>query len=290
MTDRCRRGKEIIAAATLLIGLGVAGLASGSEPSPADDRTTQDVTLEVRETEGRTRLEARNLRPVPAELLVHDRSSGTEEVIVRILPPLSVTTALDLEGRSGEQAREHVRENYRFVSYMGDPAAIRPDENHLYRLPFKAGKTYRLSQGFHGEQSHNQDTSRYALDFQLEIGEPVHAARAGTVAKVVDWFREAGDRSRIDEANLIVILHDDGTMAHYVHLDHGGALVKEGERVDRGQHIGTSGMTGFTRGPHLHFVVRRERDRAIPVRFEGYENADLSRGGKFRIPSAGTKR
>ncbi|MGQ0799973.1 MAG: M23 family metallopeptidase [Pseudomarimonas sp.] len=72
-------------------------------------------------------------------------------------------------------------------------------------------------------------------------------------------------------------------MAHYVHLAHKRVLVREGERVARGQHIADVRLTGFTRGPHLHFVVRRERDIAIPIRFSGYEGHDLSKRGSFKI-------
>jgi hypothetical protein len=49
-------------------------------------------------------------------------------------------------------------------------------------------------------------------------------------------------------------------------------------------------MTGFTRGPHLHFVVLRERDISVPIRFEGYEDRDLSKPGKFRIDGAANRK
>ena len=272
-----------LAPAAGLVLFGMAAAAAGSESPAPGTKSIEQVKISFRETGAGVVLEAANVKPVAAELIIEERGS-TKAADVRILPPLSTTTIFEFAGRTRAEAADHVRSTYRFVSYMGDPSAIHPDAGHLYRLPFREAKTYRLSQGFDGKESHDRDTSRYALDFQLEIGEPVHAARAGTVVNVVDWFREAGDRSRIDEANLIVVLHDDGTMAHYVHLDHEGALVTEGERVERGQRIGTSGMTGFTRGPHLHFVVRRERDIAVPIRFEGYEDRDLSKPGRFRVP------
>lgn len=257
---------------------------AGWAESPDPERSTNDLTLDMAESVTGAVLSVENLRPMPYELVIERTSSQGTERTTKILGPNSTTTLMEFEGWTRQRAKEYLRDHYRFVGWMGDPTTIDHNDDYLYRLPFREGRRYLLSQGFNGKLSHQSEASRYALDFQLEVGEPVHAAREGLVAKVVDWFDEAGGPESIDRANLIIILHDDGTMAHYVHLEHGGSRVQEGERVIRGQHIGTSGMTGFTRGPHLHFVVRGERDRAIPIRFEGYEDKDLSRRGRFRVP------
>lgn len=55
--------------------------------------------------------------------------------------------------------------------------------------------------------------------------------------------------------NEIIILHSDGTLAEYVHLNKNGAVVKIGDEVVQGQHIGFSGNTDWSKGPHLHFSV-----------------------------------
>ncbi len=57
----------------------------------------------------------------------------------------------------------------------------------------------------------------------------------------------------------VVIRHDFGFNGQrlytiYAHLSE--AKVKIGDRVERGDVIGLSGMTGLTTGPHLHFEVR----------------------------------
>lgn len=266
-----------------LLASGLAG--ASSSHAPALEKATRNVELVTHEEHGRLLLQLRNLRPVAIEVEISSREAPKQPAEYRVLPPKGIVTLFEFEARTREEALAEIRERYRLRSFMGDPTRMRPDLDHRYRLPFAAGRRYRLSQGFHGEQSHTGEASRYALDFQLEIGDPVHAARAGTVVRAVDWFSErVDDRSRIDEVNLIVVEHDDGTLAHYVHLDHDSVRVAEGDKIERGQYIADVGLTGFTRGPHLHFVVCRERDISIPVRFEGYDGTDLSKPGSFRLP------
>ncbi len=255
-----------------------------SSTQATQEPANQNAELDVVESSAGTVIGVRNLRPVAMEVMISAVDEPSSPSEFRVVPALGVVELFRYPGRERQEALAEVAAKWRLQTFMGDPAAIRPDPDHLYRLPFAPGKRYRLSQGFNGRESHLTVESRYALDFQLEVGEAVHAARAGLVVRAVDWFSARVDESRVAEANLVVVAHDDGTMAHYVHLARGSVLVEEGDRVERGQHLADVGLTGFTRGPHLHFVVRRERDVAVPIRFEGYETRDLSRRGTFRLP------
>ncbi|MDO1499989.1 M23 family metallopeptidase [Winogradskyella maritima] len=169
---------------------------------------------------------------------------------------------------------------FTYKGYYGDPSTIKPDLNYKYTLPFSKRKKVKINQGFNGKKSHQSVRSKYALDFGLKIGDTVVASRAGMVVRTISHFKESGDISFINKANKVVIMHTDGTFGNYVHLDFEGVLVSEGDQVSVGQPIGISGNTGYSSGPHLHFVVRREKDIAIPIQFEGYST--IKQGKKYK--------
>jgi murein DD-endopeptidase MepM/ murein hydrolase activator NlpD len=55
--------------------------------------------------------------------------------------------------------------------------------------------------------------------------------------------------------------------------------VVPGQRVERGEYLADSGNTGFTTGPHLHFVVQRNgggRILSVPVEFTGAGDAGIT--------------
>ena len=154
----------------------------------------------------------------------------------------------------------------------GDPHAI--PEDLAYSLPVDENSRWELGQEFNGEYSHNDEQNRYAVDFVVPVGTPVLAARSGTVMETIGSYDRGGQNAKVyaSRANFIRILHDDGSMAMYAHLKENGVLVSPGERVGLGDVIGYSGNTGFSSGPHLHFVLQINtgmRLVSIPFRMVG---------------------
>jgi hypothetical protein len=146
--------------------------------------------------------------------------------------------------------------SFTFNVTVGDHT-VQPDPYH-YGIPLVASDTIKrilVGQGFHGTFSH-QGLLKHCIDFIIPQGTPIVAARDGMVCKVVQHFTEHGkDSSFADKANVIMILHSDGTMSNYSHLIPNGARVRVGQSVNRGQVIGLSGNTGWSTQPHLHFHV-----------------------------------
>lgn len=169
---------------------------------------------------------------------------------------------------------------------MGDPDAV-PDTNFIYFIPFEEGTEHMVNQGYKGSFSHQAGTwIQYSIDFGMNIGTPVCAARDGVVVDVKEDSSWGGLRYRYAKlANYITVYHKDGSFGEYVHLMKNGSLVKPGDSVKKGQIIGFSGNTGFTGGPHLHFMVYKAfymRRETFPTLFLGDNNSLIDPGHKRR--------
>lgn len=161
-----------------------------------------------------------------------------------------------------QPAGEPLQYRHRWV--LGDPGA--QSSGFLYYPPLASGERFVLSQGFNGPFSHFRDSNRYAVDVAMPVGSRVHAARGGLVVEAEDRQPNTSKQAW----NYLRILHDDGTIAVYGHLQQGGIRVREGERVAAGQWVALSGNTGPSTGPHLHFAVQQNvgmKTVSIPFEF-----------------------
>ena len=94
------------------------------------------------------------------------------------------------------------------------------------------------------------------LDISAPQGTPVMAATDGIISF-------AGTES--EYGRLIVIDHGHSFSTVYGHL--GKIQIQAGDKVAKGQVIGTVGLTGNSTGPHLHFEVRVNNNPVNPIRF-----------------------
>ena len=176
---------------------------------------------------------------------------------------------------AGDPARAY-RFSYSYTWLFGDPAA-RPDPNATYRLPFEDGKSLSIAQAPGGPVfTHNTPDSSNAVDIAMPLGTTIVAARAGYVIENVRPF----DSGRLepyflDKSNFVRIMHDDGTWADYAHLQKYSANIYPGMRISAGTPIGLSGSSGYSSGPHLHFVVQRnDGGKVVSVPFRFWNRAD----------------
>ena len=101
------------------------------------------------------------------------------------------------------------------------------------------------------------------IDYSVDRGTPVVASNRGRVALLGEFFF-AG--------RFVALDHGLGLYTLYFHLD--TVAVAESERVERGQALGTVGLTGRTTGPHLHFGAQLGAARIDPATLLNLRLAD----------------
>lgn len=196
-----------------------------------------------------------------------------------VLSPRSKTVVLRLEMLAEGEAPYL---DYAYEYLAGEPGVEhRPSE--AYRLPFAVAANFPVTQAYPNVVTHTTPDAYYAIDFAMPVGTDIFAARDGMVFDVESGNFRGGLDADVGTANLVRILHDDGTYAVYAHLNRNSIRVAPGDFVQRGQYIAESGNSGLSSGPHLHFVVLKNGDmkiESVPVRFTGIDSSAV-------IPSIG---
>jgi murein DD-endopeptidase MepM/ murein hydrolase activator NlpD len=116
--------------------------------------------------------------------------------------------------------------------------------------PFRQMPNSGVMAGFAAERAYFYQGAQ--VDRQFHLGydlastqrAPVPAANAGTVV-LAEYFGIYG--------NTVVVDHGYGVMSLYSHLSSLGVAV--GDKVEKGQSVGQTGLTGLAGGDHLHFGI-----------------------------------
>ena len=97
----------------------------------------------------------------------------------------------------------------------------------------------------------------HGIDFTAPIGTPIYVAVNGVVRKIENSDRGYG--------NHVLIDHGFGYETLYAHLHK--IEVTEGQKLVRGEVIGTVGNTGKSVGPHLHYEVHKNGKSTDPINY-----------------------
>jgi septal ring factor EnvC (AmiA/AmiB activator) len=101
---------------------------------------------------------------------------------------------------------------------------------------------------------YNTEVVNNGIDIRAARGTPVRAVEAGEVV-YADFNGGYG--------LMVIVDHDGGDYSLYAHLDR--AAVSIGQRVAKGQSIGTVGESGSLVGPKLHFEIRQGGRAVDPI-------------------------
>lgn len=114
-----------------------------------------------------------------------------------------------------------------------------------YRQPFEG--TWPITQGYGETVTSSFHTG---IDYGCPEGTPILASNDGTVMMAkIDQSSNGG------YGKFVIIQHSDGKSTLYAHLSN--YIVISGQKVKQSEVIGSSGNTGNSTGPHLHFEARR---------------------------------
>ncbi len=106
----------------------------------------------------------------------------------------------------------------------------------------------------------------------FDLGEKTKIASSGDGVVIRTQYTPKnsvnGVTPRTGYGQSIEIQHDNGLSTFYAHLSK--VLVKEGQRVKAGQHIGYMGNTGKSFGAHLHYTVYGTYDGVTKDFFTGF--------------------
>ncbi len=131
------------------------------------------------------------------------------------------------------------------------PSPTPTEEPNTLRIPVMNVRASDLSDTFLEPREEDGGQPHEALDIMAPMGTSVVAAGPGTIAKL--------HRSASGGNSIYVRSPDKLTIHFYAHLDAYAEGLREGQRVRRGQRLGTVGSTGDAspERPHLHFAILR---------------------------------
>ncbi len=109
--------------------------------------------------------------------------------------------------------------------------------------------------GYRKDPFTKQRRAHFGIDLAGQHGLEVHAAGDGIV--------QLSEHSRYGYGNEVIIKHGFGYSSRYAHLQ--DIKVKPGEKVKRGQVIGTLGSSGRSTGPHLHYEIHLNGKTINPI-------------------------
>jgi len=135
-----------------------------------------------------------------------------------------------------------------------DQKTLQSRMGELFIIPIKASFRWSSPYGWRADPFTGVQSFHTGTDLACPEGTPIYASMGGTVSDV--------GTTRI-YGNYIIINHGNGYQTLYAHMSK--TIAKKGQWVSQGSKIGLVGSTGYSTGPHLHFMVYKNGNRIDPM-------------------------
>jgi murein DD-endopeptidase MepM/ murein hydrolase activator NlpD len=131
-------------------------------------------------------------------------------------------------------------------------------KDYIGKFKFMMPMQSKITSDFGNARIYNGKIRSYhsGTDFRAKVGTNIYASNDGVVVLTMDRFYLG---------KVVYIDHGRGVYSYYCHMD--TFKVKDGQRVKKGDTIGTSGKTGRVTGAHLHYAIRLYNTTVDPLQF-----------------------
>ncbi|MGF9562023.1 peptidoglycan DD-metalloendopeptidase family protein [Neorhizobium sp. JUb45] len=138
------------------------------------------------------------------------------------------------------------------VEKKSDVASVSPASTGIskYRWPVSGAVVAGYGANVNGSRNDG-------IDISVPEGTPIKAAENGVVIYAGNGLKQLG--------NTVLVRHDDGKVTVYGHA--GSINVTRGQKIQRGQTLASSGMSGDAKRPQVHFEVRKDATPVNPITF-----------------------
>jgi murein DD-endopeptidase MepM/ murein hydrolase activator NlpD len=173
------------------------------------------------------------------------------------IKPDSIYASIETKRKKMLATRSNVLNKLENVDYM---PSVCPVDSSAFNTPNSPAK-YASPFGMRYHPVYKRKKMHTGLDISVRVGAKVNSAAKGII-KEVGWQAGYG--------NYIIIAHSEDLSNYvyetkYCHLSGVVRNLKIGTRVKKRQHIGFSGNSGLTTGPHLHYEVIKNGQFVDPL-------------------------
>lgn len=158
-----------------------------------------------------------------------------------------VSKQLYIQSKSYDEINRLIKHKEEMLASI--PAIMPISNKDLTRVA--SGYGYRIHPIYKTRKMH------WGMDFTAPIGTPIYATGDGVVE--MSGFDKQGF------GNHVIINHGFGYQTEYGHMYQ--IVVHNGQKIKRGEQIGTVGNTGLSTGPHVHYEVHKNGNRINPINF-----------------------